>query len=99
MNNIENPNNQRLLKYLSPVAVWALSFGCAVGWGAFVIPGTTFLPKAGPLGTVLGIVLGAVIMCIIGLNYSYLMNKYPDAGGTLTYTIKTLGYDHGFMSS
>lgn len=99
MNNIENPNNQRLLKYLSPVAVWALSFGCAVGWGAFVMPGTTFLPKAGPLGTVLGIVLGALIMCFIGLNYSYLMNKYPDAGGTLTYTIKTLGYDHGFMSS
>ena len=99
MNNIENSNDQRLLKYLSPVAVWALSFGSAVGWGAFVMPGTTFLPKAGPWGTVLGIVCGAIIMCIIGVNYSYLMNKYPDAGGTLTYTIKTLGYDHGFMSS
>ena len=90
---------QKLGKYLSPLAVWALSFGCAVGWGAFVMPGGTFLPAAGPLGTVIGIVLGAVVMMIIGVNYHYLMNKYPDAGGTLTYAIKSFGYDHGFLSS
>ena len=27
--------------------VWALSLGCIIGWGAFVMPGTTFLPVAG----------------------------------------------------
>ena len=88
-----------LTQYLSPLSVWALSFGCAVGWGAFVMPGTTFLPKAGAVGTILGMALGAVVMFIIGMNYHYLMNKYPDAGGTLTYTIKAFGYDHGFLSS
>ena len=86
-------------KFLSPVSVWALSFGCAVGWGAFVMPGTTFLPQAGPLGTVLGIVIGALVMLVIGINYSYLMNKYPDAGGTMIYSIRTFGYDHGFLSA
>ena len=86
-------------QYLSPLSVWALSFGCAVGWGAFVMPGTTFLPKAGPVGTILGMVIGAIVMFIIGMNYHYLMNKYPDAGGTLTYTVRTFGYDHGFLSS
>ena len=90
---------QHLGKYLSPVSVWALSFGCAVGWGAFVMPGTTFLPMAGPLGTALGIALGAVVMLIIGVNYHYLMNRYPDAGGTLTYATKVFGYDHGFLCS
>ena len=88
-----------LARYLSPLSVWALSFGCAVGWGAFVMPGTTFLPDAGPVGTAIGIIIGAVVMFIIGMNYCYLMNKYPDAGGTLTYTIKNFGYDHGFLSS
>ena len=97
--NRENTEGQMLGQYLSPLAVWALSFGCAVGWGAFVMPGTTFLPAAGPLGTTLGIMIGAVIMLIIGMNYHYLMNRYPDAGGTLTYTIKTFGYDHGFLSA
>lgn len=88
-----------LERYLSPLMVWALSFGCAVGWGSFVMPGTTFLPAAGPLGTFLGILIGAVVMFIIGINYHFLMNEYPDAGGTLTYTIKSFGYDHGFLSA
>ena len=100
MSNAEASNeNNTLGKYLSPLSVWALSFGCAVGWGAFVMPGTTFLPKAGPVGTVIGLIIGAFVMFIIGVNYNYLINKYPDAGGTLTYTIKIFGYDHGFMSS
>ncbi|MBR3560334.1 MAG: amino acid permease [Oscillospiraceae bacterium] len=95
-NSAKAPQNTR---YLSPVNVWALSFGCAVGWGAFVMPGTTFLPSAGPWGTALGIGFGAVVMLIIGMNYHFMMNKYPDAGGTLTYTAKTFGYDHGFLSA
>ncbi|MBQ4482841.1 MAG: amino acid permease [Lachnospiraceae bacterium] len=95
----ENSRQRRLEQYLSPLSVWALSFGCAVGWGSFVMPGTTFLPGAGPVGTAAGMLIGAVVMLIIGMNYHYLMNKYPDAGGTLTYTIRTFGYDHGFLSA
>ncbi len=91
--------NTGLERYLSPFMVWALSFGCAVGWGSFVMPGTTFLPAAGPLGTMIGIIIGAFVMFIIGMNYHYLMNEYPDSGGTLTYTIKSFGYDHGFLSA
>ncbi|MFQ6805194.1 MAG: hypothetical protein ACLRT5_10495 [Lachnospiraceae bacterium] len=45
----------KLEKKLSPVNVLALAFGCIIGWGAFVMPGNTFLPKAGPLGTAIGI--------------------------------------------
>ena len=69
-----------LIKYLSPISVWALAFGCAVGWGAFVMPGTTFLPLAGPVGVTAGMILGAVVMIVIGYNYFFMMKKYPDAG-------------------
>ena len=89
----------RLIRRLSPLAVWALSFGCSVGWGAFVMPGNTFLPIAGPLGTALGILIGALIMLVIGINYAYLMNRYPDAGGTFTFAKMVFGYDHGFLSA
>ena len=88
-----------LKPYLSPLNVWALSFGCAVGWGAFVMPGTTFLPVAGPLGTAIGMAIGGIVMLIIGFNYHYMMNYYPDAGGTYTYSKRVFGYDHGFMSA
>ena len=87
----------RLDKYVSPLTAWALAFGCAVGWGAFMMPGNTFLPTAGPVGTVLGIVIGGIIMIIIGFNYHYMINLYPDAGGAFAYTKKEFGYDHGFL--
>ncbi len=85
--------------YLSSIGAWALAFGCSVGWGAFVMPGTTFLPIAGPIGTTIGIGLGALVMLIIALNYHYLINRYPDEGGAYTFTKKCFGYDHGFLSA
>ena len=96
---MDTAENTKLKPYLSPLNVWALSFGCAVGWGAFVMPGTTFLPIAGPLGTAIGMLIGGVVMFIIGYNYHFMMNKFPDAGGTYSYAKKVLGYDHGFLSS
>ncbi len=86
-----------LSKYLSPLAAWALAFGSAVGWGAFVMPGTTFLPIAGPWGAVIGLVAGAAIMFIIGWCYCFLMKRYPDAGGSYTIAAKVLGNDHAFL--
>lgn len=91
--------NSELRRYLSPVSVWALSFGASVGWGCFVMPGTLFLPAAGPIGTAIGIILGAIVMFVIGANYHYMMNRYGGAGGTYTYTKKIFGYDHGYLSA
>ena len=91
--------NQRTVPYLSVPGAWALAFGSSVGWGAFVMPGNTFLPIAGPAGAALGIGIGALVMLLLGANYHYLMNRFPDAGGTYTYTKKCFGYDHGFLSA
>ena len=93
------PSETGLSHYLSPVAVWALSFGCAVGWGAFVMPGTAFLPIAGPVGTTIGLLIGSLVMLVIGWNYIAMMKKYPDAGGTFSYAKHLFGYDHGFFSA
>ncbi|MBO6231272.1 MAG: amino acid permease [Ruminiclostridium sp.] len=88
-----------LRRYLSSASVWALSFGCIVGWGAFVMPGTTFLPMAGTAGTVIGMTVGALIMLVIGINYHYMMMRCPDAGSSFTYAKETFGSDHGFLSA
>ena len=83
--------------HLSPLAAWALAFGCAVGWGSFVMPGTTFLPKAGPLGTVIGMVVGGLVMAVIAWNYHVMMTRNPGPGGAYTYATKAFGIDHGFL--
>ncbi len=84
-------------RYLNPADVWAMAFGCIVGWGAFVMPGTTFLPLAGPFASVLAILTGMAIMLVIGKNYSYLMRKKPGTGGAYSYTKEAFGRDHAFV--
>ena len=79
--------------------VWALAVGTAVGGGCVVYTGDTYLAEAGPAGSVLGLLFGAVIMLIIARNYFYMMNCYPGAGGPYTYARECFGYDHGFLVS
>jgi len=86
-------------RYLSPTDVFGMAFGCMVGWGAFVMPGTTFLPVAGPFGTLIALVLGTCIMLIIGESFVYLMNRTTRTGGVYTYTKEAFGRDHAFLSS
>ena len=74
-----------LKPYLSTRGAVALAFGCAVGWGVFVMPGTAFLPVAGPLGTLIGLGIGAAVMFLVGRNYHYLIQNFPEAGGGYGY--------------
>ncbi len=89
----------KLEKKLSPLNVWALALGCIIGWGAFVMPGNTFLGKAGPLGTAIAMGAAALIMIVIAFNYHYMINKYPVAGGEFTYTQQAFGEKHAFVCS
>ena len=91
--------NRRLYPYLSPLGAWALSIGTAIGWGSFVVTGNDYLLKAGPLGSVIAILLGMVAMLVIARSYHYLINIFPDAGGAYTFSKEVFGYDWGFMTS
>lgn len=71
--------------------VWALAFGCVIGWGSFVNPGKKFLPNSGVAGTTIAMVLGAMVMIIIALSYAYMVPKYPKAGGEFTFTKMCFG--------
>ena len=81
----------KLEKKLNPLNVWALAFGCIIGWGSFVNPGKKFLPNSGPAGTAIAMVLGALIMIVIAMSYSYMVPKYPEAGGEFTFTKRCIG--------
>ena len=101
MQNTDANNTNRakpLDRYLAPVDVWAMAFGCMVGWGVFAMPGTTFLPVAGPAGTCIALAIGTLIMLLIGSNFTYLMGKSPMTGGIYTYTKDAFGRDHAFLS-
>lgn len=88
---------QHLEKSLSAVGVWALALGAMIGWGCFVMPGNTLLPDAGPIGASLGLILGAAMIVIISFSYSYLISKYPVAGGEFVYADTVFGKTHAFI--
>ena len=90
MKSAEN-NTSTLKRQLSPMNVWAIAFGCVIGWGSFINPGKKFLPNSGVAGTAIAMVLGALVMIIIAMSYAYMVPKHPKAGGEFTFTKACFG--------
>ena len=86
-----NQQNPTLQKKLSQTHVWAIAFGCIIGWGAFINPGKKFLPNSGVYGTAIAMILGALVMFVIAYAYAYMVPKNPKAGGEFNYTKKCFG--------
>ena len=84
-------NKPTLQKQLNPLSVWAIAFGCIIGWGSFINPGKKFLPNSGVAGTAIAMILGALVMIIIAFSYAYMVPKYPKAGGEFTFTKACFG--------
>ena len=85
---------------ISVLGALSLSVGTAIGWGSFVVTCSSFLSEAGPLGSTIAIIIGAIIMLVLAYNYHYMINKYPDSnGGIYVFAKNTLGGDHAFLAS
>ncbi len=90
-------SNTSLQRSLSPMHVWAIAFGCVIGWGSFINPGKKFLPTSGVAGTAIAMVLGAWVMIIIAFSYAYMVPKYPKAGGEFTFAKMCFGKNMAFV--
>lgn len=90
-------NEGGLQRQLSPLHVWAIAFGCVIGWGSFINPGKKFLPNSGVAGTAIAMALGALVMVIIAFSYAYMVPKYPKAGGEFTFTKMCFGKNAAFF--
>lgn len=84
MSNKQQESSPTLKKQLNPMHVWAIAFGCVIGWGSFINPGKKFLSNSGVAGTAIAMVFGALVMIIIAFSYAYMVPKYPKAGGEFT---------------
>ena len=95
---MQNSSQLKLRPSVTPLNAWAFAIGTAVGWGSLVVTASSYLGQAGPWGSVLGLVIGTIIMLIIGRNYAYLMQIYPDAGGAYSYCREVFGPDYAFLA-
>lgn len=88
---------KELQRKLNPMHVWAIAFGCVIGWGSFINPGKKFLSNSGVAGTAIAMVLGALVMIIIAFSYAYMIPKHPKAGGEFTFTKACFGKNAAYL--
>ena len=90
---------KRTLKPVTILGAFSLSVGAAIGWGSFVLTSTSYLSEAGPLGALLGILIGMILMGCVGYTYHYMVNRYPDSGGIHSFVFNAFGPDRAFLAS
>ncbi|MBB3189947.1 APC family permease [Halomonas cerina] len=86
----------QLKKCLKPHWVWAIAFGSAIGWGSFVLP-ADWIATAGPMGAIIGLAIGALLMIVIGVSYGFLIKIFPVTGGGFSYAYLGFGRRHAFF--
>ena len=99
-NQLNKMRKERLSHYMKKVRkidVLSVAVGAIIGWGCFVMPGNSFLPAAGPLGTLIGMTLAGIMAWIIAQSYSYLLVKYPVEGGEFEYVTQAFGKTHSLQ--
>jgi amino acid transporter len=94
---IETSEPLTLKKQLNPLSIWAIAFGCIIGWGSFINPGKKFLFNSGVAGTGIAMILGAITMIIIAFSYAYMVPKHPKAGGEFTFAKACFGKTAAFV--
>ena len=87
-----------LKRRLSLLNAWAFSFACMIGWAAFVMPATVFLPRGGVAGSLLAFLLAAGAMSMIALNYHFLGNLHTRQGGIYHLVKASLNQDKAFAA-
>ena len=86
----------QLRKVLGRREVLGLAFGAMVGWGWVVLAGE-MIDRAGTIGSVLAIVVGAVMVLFVGLTYAELTSALSRAGGELSFAYVGLGPGASFL--
>lgn len=87
----------KLKKSIGKLDILSLAVGSIIGWGAFVMPGVLFIPKAGVLNASIALILGAIIMIITEKNFGYLLSKNQVSGGEYAFAYKSFGRKQAFL--
>lgn len=81
---------QKFNKILNAKDVLVTAFGAMIGWG-WVVSSGGWIQNAGVLGTVVGFIIGGLMIFFVGLTYSELTAAMPKCGGEHIFSYKAFG--------
>ena len=77
-------------KVLNAGDVLVVAFGAMIGWG-WVVSSGQWITSGGVLGTVLGFIIGGIMIYFVGLCYAELTTAMPKCGGEHVFSYKAFG--------
>lgn len=83
-------NNTELNKVLNTGDVLVVAFGAMIGWG-WVVSSGQWITNGGIIGTVIGFIIGGIMIYFVGLCYAELTTALPKCGGEHVFSYKAFG--------
>lgn len=83
-------------KVLGAWDILVVAFGAMIGWG-WVVSSGKWIQNAGTIGTVIGFVIGGLMIYFVGLTYSELTTAMPKVGGEHVFSYKAFGPTGSFI--
>lgn len=87
---------QKFKKVMNAGDVLVMAFGAMIGWG-WVVSSGKWIQSAGVLGTIIGFVIGGVMIYFVGLAYAELTAAMPQCGGEHIFSYKAFGTIGSFI--
>ena len=88
--------NKKFKKILNVWDVLVVAFGAMIGWG-WVVSSGSWIQSGGVLGTVIGFIIGGLIIFFVGLTYAELTPAMPKTGGEHLFSFKAFGATGSFI--
>ncbi|PDY80833.1 S-methylmethionine permease [Bacillus cereus] len=92
---MENKNGQEFQRKMQARHLVMLSLGGVIGTGLFLSPGYT-IQQAGPFGTILSYLFGALVVYLVMLCLGELSVHMPETGAFHSYAVKYIGPGTGY---
>ncbi len=80
----------RFKKVMSSTDILVVAFGAMIGWG-WVVSSGRWIQNAGVIGTVLGFIIGGLMIYFVGMTYAELTPAMPKVGGEHVFSYKAFG--------
>ena len=77
-------------KVMSATDILVVAFGAMIGWG-WVVSSGRWIQNAGIIGTVIGFVIGGLMIFFVGMTYAELTPAMPEVGGEHVFSHRAFG--------
>ena len=86
----------RFKRVMSVTDILVVAFGAMIGWG-WVVASGRWIQNAGVIGTVIGFIIGGIMIYFVGMTYAELTPAMPKAGGEHLFSYRAFGPTGSFI--